>query len=66
MEPLFGLQSNYMCSFSLIHVQTWNRQLCNEDSDGDGTKNGVELGDPGCQWTPTNDIALRPPSGHPG
>ena len=28
----------------------WTRELCNEDSDGDGVSNGMELGDPCCMW----------------
>ncbi len=31
--------------------RTWNVGLCNKDIDGDGLTNGVELGDPCCQWT---------------
>lgn len=33
---------------------TWNKQLCEADSDGDGFTNGQEMGDPCCTWTPTN------------
>eukprot|EP00927_Polykrikos_kofoidii_P001831 TRINITY_DN10710_c0_g1_i2.p1 TRINITY_DN10710_c0_g1~~TRINITY_DN10710_c0_g1_i2.p1 ORF type:complete len:400 (+),score=41.19 TRINITY_DN10710_c0_g1_i2:91-1290(+) len=29
----------------------WTKELCEEDSDGDGQSNGEELGDPCCKWT---------------
>lgn len=29
---------------------TWDKALCEEDSDGDGLTNGEELGDPCCLW----------------
>ena len=28
----------------------WTKELCKKDSDGDGFSNGIELGDPCCQW----------------
>ncbi|KAJ0410545.1 hypothetical protein ATCC90586_006569 [Pythium insidiosum] len=28
----------------------WTKKLCQQDSDGDGQKNGEELGDPCCVW----------------
>ena len=43
---------------------TWTTALCNEDTDGDGQSNGVELGDPCCVWTQgavpafTTDISI--------
>lgn len=44
----------------------WTTDLCNKDSDGDGTPNGVELGDPQCKWekgtTPQFDAFIT----HPG
>jgi hypothetical protein len=36
----------------------WTQALCQADSDGDGESNGLELGDPCCQWTA--DGALPP------
>ena len=42
----------------------WTEALCNEDTDGDGQSNGVELGDPCCAWVPgatpafTSDISI--------
>ena len=33
---------------------TWNTFLCALDSDGDGQSNGMELGDPCCQWQSSN------------
>lgn len=32
----------------------WNTFLCALDSDGDGQSNGLELGDPCCQWQQSN------------
>jgi len=29
----------------------WTQRLCEMDSDGDGLSNGVELGDPYCEWS---------------
>ncbi|DBA02245.1 TPA: hypothetical protein N0F65_007655 [Lagenidium giganteum] len=37
---------------------TWNANLCMEDSDGDWFTNGQELGDPCCKWTPANPGSL--------
>ncbi|CAK9018536.1 DBH-like monooxygenase protein 2 homolog [Durusdinium trenchii] len=31
---------------------SWTEALCRTDSDGDGVPNGVELGDPECEWSP--------------
>lgn len=31
--------------------KTWNKTICQKDSDGDGLSNGQELGDPNCVWT---------------
>ncbi|GFS08824.1 MOXD1 homolog 1-like isoform X3 [Elysia marginata] len=45
---------------------TWNFKLCREDSDGDGRRNGEELGDPGCDWLFEYPVQLDPPQGHPG
>mmetsp|Transcript_15159 Transcript_15159/g.21460 ORF Transcript_15159/g.21460 Transcript_15159/m.21460 type:complete len:470 (-) Transcript_15159:82-1491(-) len=42
----------------------WTIELCNADSDGDGQSNGLEMGDPCCEWLPgdtpafTEDISL--------
>ena len=39
--------------------------MCNEDSDGDGRTNGVELGDPSCTWNATRSPQFNATS-HPG
>ncbi|XP_060062797.1 uncharacterized protein LOC132543325 [Ylistrum balloti] len=44
---------------------TWTRALCLDDSDGDGQSNGVELGDPRCEWR-IRATPAGPPTGHPG
>ena len=45
------------------------KELCQEDSDGDGLTNGEELGDPCCTWdmddVPSNYMASFVPT-HPG
>ncbi|XP_060070515.1 temptin-like [Ylistrum balloti] len=48
---------------SSAHV--WTHDLCMTDSDLDGKRNGEELGDPHCKWSPgqTPDSAA---TGHPG
>ncbi|XP_069137097.1 dopamine beta-hydroxylase-like [Argopecten irradians] len=43
----------------------WTQALCQDDSDGDGHSNGVELGDPNCVWM-EGRAPEQPPSGHPG
>ena len=30
---------------------TWTLEFCNADTDGDGQTNGLEMGDPCCEWT---------------
>ena len=39
--------------------------MCPLDSDGDGLSNGVELGDPDCEWRPGDPIVNREAT-HPG
>ncbi len=42
-------------------------ELCEKDSDGDGMKNGEELGDPDCTWAEDETpVYLAEPKGHPG
>lgn len=44
----------------------WTKKLCFMDSDGDGRHNGIELGDPWCQWTKENKYPLQLATSHPG
>ena len=50
--------------------QTFTKELCEKDSDGDGKTNGEELGDPGCVWIPSQGNLPEWASGvelsHPG
>ena len=48
-----SLMVNFSCSY--LFSQAWTADLCNEDSDGDGLKNGVELCDPDCNWQEGDD-----------
>ncbi|EGB08047.1 hypothetical protein AURANDRAFT_26694, partial [Aureococcus anophagefferens] len=34
----------------LQHGYEWTTAMCEDDADGDGQSNGVELGDPCCLW----------------
>jgi dopamine beta-monooxygenase len=43
----------------------WTADLCQADSDGDGTSNGAELGDPNCTWT-VGGTPEGKSTGHPG
>ncbi|XP_078330994.1 temptin-like [Crassostrea virginica] len=43
----------------------WTTTLCQADSDGDGTSNGAELGDPNCVWT-VGATPERSSTGQPG
>eukprot|EP00794_Sanderia_malayensis_P011061 gene11061-12229_t len=45
---------------------TWTKSLCEADSDGDGKKNGEELGDPDCVWTQGAQPAKTSGLSHPG
>ena len=40
----------------------WLQSLCQEDSDNDGQRNGLELGDPCCHWTPNAPELHNDPS----
>ncbi|XP_062594442.1 MOXD1 homolog 1-like [Saccostrea cucullata] len=40
--------------------------ICRLDSDGDGQYNGLELGDPNCEWSTTNRNLTLPAFSHPG
>lgn len=46
--------------------EAWSAALCQADSDGDGQSNGLELGDPGCIWTPGAMPARSADISHPG
>jgi len=44
----------------------WTTTLCETDSDGDGRSNGVELGDPECEWVAGGTDPAEPALSHPG
>lgn len=44
----------------------WTKELCEADSDGDGLKNGEELGDPCCEWTQGAAPLFTKGLSHPG
>ncbi|CAG5114875.1 unnamed protein product, partial [Candidula unifasciata] len=44
----------------------WTKEFCLEDSDGDGFYNGLELGDPKCEWTEDTPVAEKDGLSHPG
>lgn len=46
--------------------ETWTKELCMKDSDGDGRKNGEELGDPECVWTQNGIPKFTTNLSHPG
>lgn len=50
----------------LVLLQSWNRALCELDSDGDGMTNGQELGDPDCEWTKGGPPSQTTGLTHPG
>ncbi|RUS86672.1 hypothetical protein EGW08_005546 [Elysia chlorotica] len=57
---------NHFGEAFLLNDFVWDETLCRLDSDKDGVPNGVELGDPDCQWSLVNQTALSPATGHPG
>merc|ERR1711972_73302 len=44
----------------------WTKALCEQDSDGDGQSNGLELGDPNCEWKVVALPAEVADISHPG
>ncbi|XP_069108614.1 uncharacterized protein [Argopecten irradians] len=51
---------------SMYIFQNWTYGLCQMDSDNDGRRNGEELSDPWCEWTPRSGDNLPLPQSHPG
>ena len=68
--------AGYTIPTKIVHVarnvqfcfsfQAWTKELCQKDSDGDGKKNGEELGDPDCEWTPNSVAKSTQGLSHPG
>jgi len=52
-----GTVSSFGRDFRLAGYK-WTKELCQQDSDGDGQTNGLELGDPCCHWK-VGDEPLR-------
>lgn len=75
---LIFLTHYYQGKFLPIHLDTctksntyWTSQqiwsdICRLDSDGDGKYNGLELGDPNCEWSTSNRNLSLPAFSHPG
>lgn len=68
MDPAGGGPRNDFGSDFDDMGKTWNEELCQADSDGDGQTNGQELGDPCCKWSPESGSAPLWTTGvsHPG
>ena len=61
-----GPRNNFGQDFAAANLE-WTLELCQMDSDGDQLTNGQELGDPCCQWAPTNGKPLITAGlSHPG
>jgi hypothetical protein len=58
-----GVNNAFGSDFSAAG-NSWTKELCEKDSDGDGATNGEELGDPCCEWrsgdTPKGSTATSP------
>ncbi|KAG7388369.1 hypothetical protein PHYBOEH_007879 [Phytophthora boehmeriae] len=48
--------------------ESWTKEFCEKDSDGDGQTNGQELGDPCCEWVQDSNAVVEWTTGvsHPG
>ena len=61
-DPVTGAPDlNLFGNDFLANGHVWNAALANLDSDGDGAKNGVELGDPTGSGTPTPGAQVTNP-----
>ena len=60
----FGLQEKQI--FTNYASSQWTKELCEEDSDGDGLTNGQELGDPDCVLMAGDTPARSTGISHPG
>ncbi|KAL8579823.1 hypothetical protein ACOMHN_048100 [Nucella lapillus] len=65
-NPLGGGDRNTFGKNFRAAGYTWNKALCQKDSDGDGRTNGQELGDPDCVWTPGSVPNRTTTITHPG
>ncbi|OQS02495.1 hypothetical protein THRCLA_05132 [Thraustotheca clavata] len=60
-----GSRNNFGKDFSSNGL-SWNKALCQLDSDGDGATNGEELLDPCCTWSNGATLASTATPTHPG
>ncbi len=60
-----GNRNAYGIAFA-ANGHKWSKDLCLQDSDGDGYTNGFELGDPCCIWVQGQTPQITDDISHPG
>ncbi|CAG5114877.1 unnamed protein product [Candidula unifasciata] len=60
-----GFQNPFGLDFE-ANGYRWDKKLCLMDSDGDGYSNGLELGDPNCEWEENKIPEMTIGLSHPG